>query len=124
MPCERRNDAIIVRAIERMEGYDYSADEHVKTAITRHLRRSEGTAEYLRLIRRFQPDNLGEKLAQMLVADVSDSVKVEAAGLLGDTDGGPQRLRAMLNGESVEDAAQLATILGTARDPPRRQHAG
>lgn len=107
-----RNDAIIIRALERMDGYDYSKDEHVKAAIARHLDRSEGTAEYLRLIKRFSPDDLGEKLAQMLVSDVSDSVKVEAAGLLGETEGGPQQLRAMLAGESVEDAARLATILG------------
>jgi putative heme-binding domain-containing protein len=107
-----RNDAIIIRAIERMEGYDYSSDEHVKAAIARHLDRSEGTAEYLRLVKRFRPDDLADKLAQMLVADVSDSVKVEAAGLLGETEGGPQQLRAMLAGESVTDAARLATIMG------------
>lgn len=107
-----RNDAIIVRAIERMQGYDYAGDEHVKAAIERHLARNEGTAEYLKLIKRFRPDGLADKLQQMLLGDFSDSVKVEAAGLLGETESGPQQLRQLLNSESVADAAGVAMILG------------
>ena len=41
-----RNDAIIVRAIERMPDYDYSNDQHVQDAIKRHLDRVLGTEEY------------------------------------------------------------------------------
>ena len=107
-----RNDAIIVRAIERMPGYDYSADEHVKAAIDRHLARNEGTAEYLKLAKRFRPDGMADKLTQMLVGDVSDSVKVEAAGMLGETESGPHQLRQLLKSESVADAAGVAMILG------------
>ncbi len=107
-----RNDAIIVRAIERMQGYDYSGDEHVKAAIDRHLARNEGTAEYLKLIKRFRPAGLADKLQQMLLGDVSDSVKVEAAGLLAETESGPKQLRQLLNSESVADAAGVAKILG------------
>ena len=111
-----RNDAIIVRAIERMPGYDYTADEHVKAAIARHLTRNEGTAEYLKLVKRFRPDGLADKLQQMLVGDVSDSVKVEAAGLLGATESGPHQLRQLLKSESVADAAGVAMILGLLGD--------
>ena len=36
-PLRARNDAIIVRAIERMQGYDYSGNDHVQAAIARHI---------------------------------------------------------------------------------------
>lgn len=107
-----RNDAIIVRAIERMQGYDYSGDEHVKAAIDRHIARNEGTAEYLKLIKRFRPAGLADKLQRMLLGDVSDSVKVEAASLLAETESGPKQLRQLLKSESIVEAAGVARILG------------
>lgn len=107
-----RNDAIIVRAVQRMPGYDYSNDEHVKAAINRHIARSEGTPQYLRLIKQFRPDGMADQLEQMLLGRVNDSVKVEAAEALGNLTGGPQKLRAMLKRESVGEAASVATILG------------
>jgi putative heme-binding domain-containing protein len=107
-----RNDAIIVRAIERMPGYDASRDPHVQAAIARHIARNEGTAEYLKLAQKFRPADFSEKLAAMLLSDVSDSTKVEAAAMLGELQDGPKRLREMLQSESVADAAAVATILG------------
>lgn len=111
-PFRARNDAIIVRAIERMEGYDYSGDDHVTAAIDRHLARKEGTAEYLKLIKRFRPAGLADKLQRMLLGNVSDSVKVEAAGLLAETESGPKQLRQLLKADSVAEAAGIARILG------------
>ena len=107
-----RNDAIIVRAIERMPGYDYSKDEHVKEAIERHLARKEGSAEYLKLVKKFRPADIEEKLQRMLLGDVGDSAKVEAAAMLGETSEGPRRLRQLLRAESVSEAAGVAKTLG------------
>lgn len=107
-----RNDAIIVRAIERMDGYNYSRDEHVNAALARHIERQKGTAEYLRLAKKFRPAGLTESLAAMLQSDVDDSVKVEAAGLLGDSKDGPQAIRQMLKAENIVQAASIARILG------------
>lgn len=107
-----RNDAIIVRAIERMQGYDYSSDEHVQAAIARHIARSEGTAEYMKLAKNFRPEGMAAQLERMLLGDVSDSIKVEAAGLLGESGDGPKRLRQLLHSESIPDAAGVANILG------------
>lgn len=106
-----RNDAIIVRAIERMHGYDYSNDQHVMAAIARHMARSEGTAEYLKLARRFRPESMPEKLQEMLLGEVSQSLQVEAAGLLCQIDDGPKQLRQLLD-RDPQTAARLATILG------------
>ncbi len=107
-----RNDAIIVRAIERMQGYDYSSNEHVQAAITRHIARSEGTNDYLKLVKKFRPAGMSEKLAGMLVDDLSDSIKVEAAAMLGEMQDGPARLRRLLRSESQADAAGVAYVLG------------
>lgn len=107
-----RNDAIIVRAIERMQGYDYSRDEHVKAAIARHIARNEGTAEYLKLIKQFRPEGVEAKLEEMLLSDLSDSVKVQATAMLSESKQGPRRLRGLLFGESVQDAATVAKLLG------------
>ena len=95
-----------------MHGYDYTGDGHVEAAIDRHLARNEGTAEYLKLIKRFRPEGMTAKLRLMLIGNVSDSVKVEAAGLLAQTENGPKLLRQLLNSDSVEDAAGVARILG------------
>lgn len=107
-----RNDAIIVRAIERMEGYDYSRDKHVSDAITRHITSKKGTAEYLQLVKKFRPDGLIENLESMLLGTVDDSVKVETAGLLSETEEGRKTLRQLLRREDVADAANVARILG------------
>lgn len=106
-----RNDAIIVRAIERMEGYDYRNDAHVRDAIARHLSRNEGTSEYVELARRFRPKDMEEKLTALISGQVDDSVKVDAAGLLTQTEQGPRRLRELLNSDSEAQAAETARIL-------------
>lgn len=114
-PLRARNDAIIVRAIERMEGYDYKQDAKVKEAVLRHLNRQQGTSEYINLIRRFRPKGMEGKLIELIVDQsenkVSDSVKVESAQLLGEVEGGPKELRALLRGESESSATETARIL-------------
>ena len=107
-----RNDAIIVRSIERMQGYDYSNDQHVMDAIERHINRKDGTAEYLRLVKRFRPEGFSKNLEKMLLSNVDDSIKVEAAGMLAETADGPRTLRRMLQAENVTNAITVAKILG------------
>jgi putative heme-binding domain-containing protein len=106
-----RNDAIIVRAIERMEGYDYSDNEKVKAAISRHIDRSVGTTEYLKLLKRFRPEGLNQKIEAVLYADDNSSA-VEAAKIMTDTEGGPTRLRELLRSEDSQGAARVAEVLG------------
>lgn len=106
-----RNDAIIVRALERMDNYDYSQDANVQQAIARHLGRHEGTAEYVALARRFRPANMQEKLTALIYSDVGDSIKVDAVGLLGDAENGPQTIRQLLKSESQDQAAETARVL-------------
>ena len=56
-----RGDAILVRTVERVPGFDYSAQPAIRTAIKRHMDRSEGSPDYLKMLKRFRPDGLTEK---------------------------------------------------------------
>ena len=114
-PCthadQARDDAIVVRAVQRMQGYDYKSDAKVKSAVLRHIDRSQGTPEYIGLVKRFRPDGIEDKLQKMLLAD-NRSAAVEAAQLLCDLPEGPVRLRSSLKSKDVRQAAQVAEILG------------
>ncbi len=107
-----RDDAIIVRAVEQMKGSSSEKEDRVQAAINRQLKRTEGTVEYLKLVKRFRPAGMQESLAGLLLSDVDDSTKVEAASMLGESDGGPIMLRKTLTGESIESAATVARVLG------------
>jgi putative membrane-bound dehydrogenase-like protein len=111
-----RNDAIIVRSIQRMQGFDPTTDDDVMLAVRRHIERSEGTAEYIKLLMQFRPDDVDEKLVKLLTGDASDSLKVEAAQMLGNMPEGPKRLRGLLFGESEPEATTVARILGLLGD--------
>ncbi|MFK8112015.1 MAG: PVC-type heme-binding CxxCH protein [Rubripirellula sp.] len=112
LPESERNDAVIVRAIERSVDLDYKSQANLKAAVARHLQRSEGTSEYMKLIRKFQPDGLSDKLQQVLLTGANDSLKVEAAGALGEIADGPKVIRQLLRSEDTKQAAQVAAILG------------
>lgn len=107
-----RNDAIIVRAIERMEGYDFRTDNHVIAALSRHLERVAGTQEYLDLAKRFRPDGMENQLLELIVSGPTDSVKSESAELLLQTDNGPKRISDLLRSENQIKASKACQTLG------------
>ncbi len=108
---QARDDAIIVRAVERMQGYDYSTDPKVKAAILRHIDRCEGSADYIRLIKKFRPDGIEQKLEKTLLSE-NKSAAVEAVQLLCELPDGPRQVRGLLKSEDIGQAAQVAEILG------------
>ncbi|QDT03464.1 NPCBM/NEW2 domain protein [Rubripirellula lacrimiformis] len=107
-----RDDAIIIRAIERIDGFDISQHPEAKGAVDRQIYRSRGTAEYLRLIKQFTPVDIQTSLIELCTSAADDSTKVEAASMLGEMDGGPQILRKALASESVPSASEVARVLG------------
>lgn len=107
-----RNDAIVVRSIERMKDFDHSSDEFVVASIARHLKRSEGTSGYLSLVKKFRPEGLNQKLQDMLFSEAGDSMKVEAIGMLGEQKGGARAIRTLLGSEDVEKATKVSFLLG------------
>lgn len=106
-----RNDAIVVRAIERMEDFDYSDNEHVQQAISRHIARHEGTAQYLDLAVRFRPAGMSVKLQEMILSDLEDSIRVQAAQLLSSSNEGRADLRRSLNDPSIERVQNVSRVL-------------
>ncbi len=108
----RRNDAIIVRAIERMEDVDFSSNEHVKGAISRHLSDIEGTEAWVELAAKFKPTGMNDKLAKIVLSDSDDSLRVRAIDLLISQDGGRQRVEQMLKSESTGVVGKVALPLG------------
>ena len=109
---QARDDAVIVRAVERMQGYDYASNAKVMDAILRHIDRVEGTPEYIRLIKRFRPAGIEAKLQSVIVSD-NKSAAVEAIQLLCELPDGPRAVRSSLtNKEAVADAASVAEVLG------------
>ncbi len=111
-----RSDAVIVRAIQRMKGFDPATNDNVMLAVRRHIERSNGTPQYIKLLMQFPPADVDEKLVEVLTGDASDSVKVEAAKMLGDLPQGPNRLRSLLFGQSEPDAAAVARALALLGD--------
>ena len=116
---QAESDAIIVRAVERMDGRDYLSDLDIKAAIDRHIERNRGTTEYLQLIKTFQSDGLQEKLAAIMTSDADDSMKVEAAAMLSELPPeGPKQLNRLVRQEDVGLAAsvtRLVAIMGDGR---------
>ncbi|MDB4678872.1 c-type cytochrome [Rhodopirellula sp.] len=107
-----RNDAIIVRAIQRMPNYDYSKQTHVLQAISRHLDRISGTDEYLSLAKQFRPDGMEDQLELLLFGKHSDSVKVDSTRLMLSTSTGKDRIHQLTRAENAEKASQITSVLG------------
>ena len=106
---QQRQDAIVVRAVERMKGFDYRSNEKVREAIDRHIRRVKGTSEFVKLVKRFRPQGIEELLVETLAGE-NQSVAVEAADLLLQTDSGRKTVRMLLKDENAP--VGLIDVLG------------
>ncbi|WP_167546655.1 c-type cytochrome [Stieleria maiorica] len=113
--AQARQDAVIVRAIERISDYDYRSDPAVAEAVMRQIRRSQGTPEFMRLVKRFKPDGIETQLVKTLVGD-DRSAAVESAALLLELDAGRKAIRRRLNstGQAVAVIETLG-LLGNGR---------
>ena len=110
-----RQDAIIVRAVERMKDYDYTKNADVKAAISRHIERSKGTPEYLKLLKQFRPDGLKDKLRSLIFAGDNSSA-VEAANMLLNSENGHRDVRPLVQSKDTEQAKRMAAVLGLLGD--------
>ena len=115
-----RNDAIIVRAIERMDNYDFRNDQHVVAALSRHLNRVAGTQEYLDLAKKFRPDGMESQLLELVVSGPNDNVKSDAAELLLQTKNGAEMISALLHSEDQAKASKACQTLGLLGNEPAR----
>lgn len=110
-----RSDAIVVRAVERMKDYDYTQDAKVRSAVERHIERSKGTPEYMRLLKQFRPGGFEDKLKSIILADDNTS-SVEAMQLLLNMPEGHKVVRPMLFSKEEAQAQRTATVMGMLGD--------
>lgn len=106
---QARQDAVIVRALERMQGYDYRSNPSVSDAVARHLERSQGTPEFMKLVKRFQPPGIEKQLIKTLTG-TDGSAAVESGEMLLEMDAGRKAIRGLLASE--DSALEVIEVLG------------
>lgn len=107
-----RNDAIIVRALERIDDHDLEGDVHAMAALNRHLDRVVGTQEYLTLVKKFKLAGREDELLGMIRNSNSDNLKTQAAELLLGKPNGKTYLSNLLRSEDSVTAKNSCRILG------------
>lgn len=107
-----RNDAIIVRALERIDDHDLEGDVHAMAALNRHLDRVVGTQEYLTLVKKFKLAGREDELLGMIRNSNSDNLKSQAAELLLGKPNGKTYLSNLLRSEDSVTAKNSCRILG------------
>ncbi|MCO8124299.1 hypothetical protein NHH03_21340 [Stieleria sp. TO1_6] len=113
--AQAREDAIIVRAIERINGYDYRSNPAVREAVMRQIDRSQGTPEFIKLVKRFQPDGIESQLTRSLLGD-DRSASVESAELMLEMDAGRKSIRKLLASDDQATAViETLGLLGNGR---------
>ena len=78
---QARQDAVIVRALERLDGFDYRQSPGAVAAVLREIDRAAGTPRFVELVKRFQPDGIEKRLLASLDSK-NQSAAVESAELL------------------------------------------
>lgn len=111
---EARNDAVVVRALERSGQVDWQANAKTRDAVLRHIERQQGTAEYLALIKRFKPAGIEKGLFALALANGDNSTGVEAIGWLMQSEVGKGLIKEAFDREETSTAVgRLLALLGT-----------
>jgi putative heme-binding domain-containing protein len=113
--AQARQDAVIVRALERMKGDGYLANPETRAAVMRHIERSQGTPEFMKLVKRFQPPGIETELIATLNGG-DRSAAVESAEMLLEMDAGRKAVRRRLeSGETAMTVIETLGLLGNGR---------
>ncbi len=107
-----RGDAVLVRAIQRMDGFDVNGNPTAKAALSRHIESQKGTVEFLKLVKQFQPEGLDAALEELALSTSNNSDAVEAVRLLLESPSGPGSIRKLLQSDNTAAASRIADVLG------------
>ncbi|HLU46876.1 MAG TPA: PVC-type heme-binding CxxCH protein, partial [Planctomycetota bacterium] len=102
-------------ALKRLGGTDIAKRPELASVVARLVEKSRGTERYPRLVQTFALEADAEALLEVITEHPGTSGGALAARLLLDK-GDEGRVRAVLQGEDVEDAVKLALALGNAQD--------
>lgn len=106
---QARQDAVIVRALERLDGFDYRQSPGAVAAVLREIDRAAGTPRFVELVKRFQPDGIEKRLLASLNSK-NQSAAVESAELLLDSENGRKLIRQRL--AEADTAISTISVLG------------
>ncbi len=109
-------DAIVVRALQRMEGVDLDDYPDAAAAVTRHINRRVGQSDFVDLVRRFKPAGVEPALLQTVLNPGDDSASVAAAKILLGSDQATL-LSDVITGPNDEAAKRAMTVLGAEGGP-------
>jgi putative heme-binding domain-containing protein len=107
-----RSDALIVRALERIDDKDLEKQSHIQEVIQRVISSSKGTSEFLKLVKRFQPSGIDAELRSIILSTENNSLAVQAVEVLYGSEDGPKLVRSLLNDSDDTIAARTAEVLG------------
>jgi putative heme-binding domain-containing protein len=80
--AQKAKDALIVRTLLRLPGFDLAARPEAKAALLRHLETLKGTEQYLDIADKFQLRETKDELQRLAVEQGDGPLGVKAAGLL------------------------------------------
>jgi|GEM_PF-609435 len=106
-----RRDAVIVRAIQRIDGFDLDAHPEIREVLNRHLKRTQGTREFIQLVKQFQPPGVETHLIGTLLGD-DLSAAVEAAEMMLELKAGRPLLIEALAGSDAVKVIRALGLLG------------
>jgi len=109
---QAKNDAVIVRAIERMDDSENANDPAIKAAVNRYIATRKGTPEFLKLVKRFNPSDIESSLVELALQSGDDSSSVEALRLLSLGPHGADTVRATMEANTGDGAKRLVQLLG------------
>lgn len=110
-PPSELNDARVVRAIERMDGFEPSAYPAAQQALYRHIERLRGTADYVDLAIRYQPSGMIAELLELAGSDLATTTRVRAVqALLSDAEG-RKEIKQVIRAELDQPGRQLVEAL-------------
>jgi len=105
-------DAVMVRSLERVDSSLKIDDPAVNAALDRYIDSRKGTAEYLKLVKRFRPEAGDAALLDVVLATNDDSSSVEAMKMLSQDPQGGTTIRKALDANQGEGALRIIRLLG------------
>lgn len=109
-------DRTVVQALMRLPNVKLDSFPSAKDSLLRHLRRNAGSAEYFRLLRKFELRDLADSLITVSCSHQDESVRVEAVRMLLDWEE-TERVRQVLHGEDSTSQVAMVTALGMSEHP-------
>ncbi|QDV64041.1 Trehalose utilization [Crateriforma conspicua] len=111
-------DRRIVRSVQRIRDFDAAnRSPKIAAAIDRHVQSQRGTANYLTLIKRFQPQKLESAFESLMLSDGNSSAAVEALSTVLQEQSGIDRINRWMRDADTAKATRTIRLVGMLGNP-------